>query len=94
MALADVTRLVPPPTRPSGVGTLEQWRAGLSRLGLPPHTEQHVTTMAQLHRKNRYDRATDGVERVTGVPAQSIETFVAARRDFYMGRANADRPKI
>jgi hypothetical protein len=27
----------------------------------------------------------DGVERVTGLPPQSIEAFVAARRDFYLG---------
>lgn len=38
--------------------------------------------MAQLHRDNRYDRTADGVERVTGIPAQTIEAFVAARRDF------------
>ena len=41
--------------------------------------------MAQLHRDNRYDRVADGVERVTGVPPQSIEAFVTARRDFYLG---------
>ena len=64
---------------------LDQWRAGLSRMGLPPHTEQHVATMAQLHRDNRYDRTADGVERVTGIPPRSIEAFVAARRDFYLG---------
>jgi uncharacterized protein YbjT (DUF2867 family) len=66
---------------------LDRWRAGLSKLGLPPHTEQHVATMAQLHRDNRYDRVADGVERVTGIPAQSIEAFVAARKDFYLGLA-------
>jgi hypothetical protein len=54
-------------------------------VGLPPHTEQHIATMARLHRENRYDRATDDVERVTGVPAQSVEEFVAARKDFYLG---------
>ena len=64
---------------------LDRWQAELSRLGLPPHTEQHVATMAQLHRDNRYDRIADGVERVTGMPPQSIEAFVAARRDFYLG---------
>jgi uncharacterized protein YbjT (DUF2867 family) len=64
---------------------LDRWQAALSKLGLPPHTEQHVATMAQLHRDNRYDRIADGVERVTGIPPQSIETFVAARRDFYLG---------
>src|SRR5215475_970254 len=64
---------------------LDRWQAGLSRMGLPPHTEQHVATMAKLHRDNRYDRTADGVERVTGIPPRSIEAFVAARRDFYLG---------
>jgi hypothetical protein len=63
---------------------LDQWLAGLSKMGLPPHAEQHVATMARLHRDNRYDRTADGVERVTGIPPQSIEAFVAARRDFYL----------
>ncbi len=47
--------------------------------------EQHIVTMARLHQENRYDRASDDVMRVTGVPAQTIEEFVAARRDFYLG---------
>jgi len=68
---------------------LDRWLAGLSRMGLPPHTEQHVATMAQLHRDNRYDRTADGVERVTGIPPRSIEAFVAARREFYLGSARA-----
>ena len=65
---------------------LDRWRAEvLAMAGLPPHTEQHIATMARLHRENRYDRASDDVERLTGVPAQTIEAFVAARRDFYLG---------
>jgi uncharacterized protein YbjT (DUF2867 family) len=65
---------------------LDRWQTqGLSRMGMPPHVEQHIATMAQLHRDNRYDRTADGVERVTGVRPQSIEAFVAARRDFYLG---------
>jgi uncharacterized protein YbjT (DUF2867 family) len=65
---------------------LGQWRTEvLAKAGLPPHTEQHIATMARLHRENRYDRTSDDVERVTGVPAQTIEAFVAARRDFYLG---------
>ena len=64
---------------------LAQWQAGLSKMGLPPHTEQHVATMAQLHRNNRYDRTTDDVEKLTGIPPQSIEAFVAARRHLYLG---------
>ncbi|MFF7602994.1 NmrA family NAD(P)-binding protein [Streptomyces mirabilis] len=65
---------------------LGQWRTEvLAKAGLPPHTEQHIATMARLHRENRYDRTSDDVERVTGVPARTIEAFVAARRDFYLG---------
>ncbi|MFI7461280.1 NAD(P)H-binding protein [Nonomuraea sp. NPDC049646] len=65
---------------------LDRWRAEvLAKAGLPPHTEEHIATMARLHRENRYDRASDDVERVTGAPAGTIEVFVAARRDFYLG---------
>jgi uncharacterized protein YbjT (DUF2867 family) len=65
---------------------LDQWRDEvLAKAGLPSHIEQHIATMARLHHENRYDLASDDVERVTGVPAQTIEAFVAARRDFYLG---------
>ena len=66
---------------------LERWRAEvLAKAGLPPHIEQHLATiLIRLHQENRYDGASDDVERVTGVPAQTIEAFVAARRDFYLG---------
>ncbi|GHJ26450.1 NmrA family NAD(P)-binding protein [Streptomyces hygroscopicus subsp. hygroscopicus] len=65
---------------------LDQWRAEvLAEAGLPPHTEEHIATMARLHHDNRYDRVSDDVERVTGVPPQSIEAFVAARRSAYLG---------
>lgn len=57
----------------------------LAKAGLPPHTEQHIVTMARLHQENRYDRATDDIERLTGVPAQTVEAFVAARKEFYVG---------
>lgn len=64
---------------------LEQWREEvLSTIGLPPHVEQHIVTMCRLHRQNRYDRASDDVERLTGTPARTIEEFIAARRDFYL----------
>jgi uncharacterized protein YbjT (DUF2867 family) len=64
---------------------LDRWRTEvLAQAGLPPHTEEHIATMARLHCENRYDRASDDVERVTGVPAQTIEAFVAAHRDVYL----------
>lgn len=67
---------------------LDQWLAGLSKLGQPPHVEQHLATVGQLHRENRYNRLADGVERVTGTRPQSIEAFVAAHRHLY----TADQP--
>ncbi|MFG2352441.1 NAD(P)H-binding protein [Streptomyces sp. NPDC048521] len=64
---------------------LDRWRTEvLAKAGLPPHTEEHIATMARLHRENRYDRTSEDVARVTGLPARSIEAFVAARRDFYL----------
>ncbi|MFD9519495.1 NAD(P)H-binding protein [Streptomyces sp. NPDC059979] len=65
---------------------LDQWHEEvLSTVGLPPHIEQHIITMCRLHQENRYDRTSGDVERLTGVPAQAIEDFVAARKDFYLG---------
>ncbi|GAA3841699.1 NAD(P)H-binding protein [Streptomyces chiangmaiensis] len=65
---------------------LDQWRAEvLAKVGLPQHIEQHIAVMCRLHQDNRYDRVSDDVERVTGVPAQTVEAFVAARRDLYLG---------
>ncbi|WP_197039009.1 NAD(P)H-binding protein [Herbidospora cretacea] len=63
---------------------LDQWIAEvLPKAGLPPHTQQHVATMARLHRENRYDRATDDVFRVTRQPAQTVERFVAEHRSLF-----------
>ena len=64
----------------------ERWLTEvLAAANLPPHVEQHIATMARLHRENRYDRATNDVERVTGTPSETVEAFVAARRQFYLG---------
>ncbi|MEV6667128.1 NmrA family NAD(P)-binding protein [Streptomyces nigra] len=64
---------------------LEQWRAQvLARLGLPQHIEEHIVTMCRLHQENRYDRATDDVARLTGIPAQTIEQFVSDRKGLYV----------
>lgn len=65
---------------------LDRWRTEvLAKAGLPPHTEQHIATMAKLHGENRYDRSTTDVERVTGTPALTVEEYVAAHKDFYLG---------
>jgi uncharacterized protein YbjT (DUF2867 family) len=55
----------------------------LQPLGLDPHTTQHISTMAALHRANRYDRATDDVARITGSPGEPVERFVAEHREMF-----------
>jgi uncharacterized protein YbjT (DUF2867 family) len=66
---------------------LQGWRTEvLAKAGLPQHTEQHNATMAELHRANRYDRATTDVERITGKRPLSVAEFVVARKDFYLGQ--------
>jgi uncharacterized protein YbjT (DUF2867 family) len=50
---------------------------------LGPYVEAHLAVMARLHRENRYDRLTDTVEKITGRPAESVEEFVARRRDLF-----------
>jgi uncharacterized protein YbjT (DUF2867 family) len=62
---------------------LEDWAAEVAGIGLPAHVEQHLLTMARLHRQNRYDRATDTVEAVTGKPAQSVAEFVAQHAELF-----------
>jgi uncharacterized protein YbjT (DUF2867 family) len=52
-------------------------------LGLPEHVQQHLATMAQLHRAGRYDRATDDVEKLTGQPATSVGDYVAEHPELF-----------
>lgn len=50
---------------------------------LGPYVEEHLATMARLHRENRYDRVTATVAEVTGRPAETVEQFVARRSDLF-----------
>lgn len=52
-------------------------------LGLPPHVEQHLATMAQLHRAGRYERATNDVETLTGTPSLTVEQYIAANPQLF-----------
>jgi uncharacterized protein YbjT (DUF2867 family) len=64
----------------------EDWDRELKKVGLPGHLTQHLVTMAELNRAGRYDRMTDGVERVTGRPAMSVRDFVSLHADEFGGR--------
>jgi hypothetical protein len=55
----------------------------LAGSGLSDHVAHHISTMAQLHREDRYNRATDDVERVTGHPAQTVQQWVSAHLDLF-----------
>jgi uncharacterized protein YbjT (DUF2867 family) len=55
----------------------------LAGSGLSEHVAQHISTMARLHREDRYNRATGDVERITGRPAQTVEQYVAGHRELF-----------
>ncbi|MCV7436605.1 NAD(P)H-binding protein [Mycobacterium seoulense] len=55
----------------------------LKPLNLPAHLQQHLATMALLHRAGRYDRSTDDVERLTGQPALSVEQYIAGNPELF-----------
>jgi uncharacterized protein YbjT (DUF2867 family) len=55
----------------------------LKPLGLPPHVEQHIATMAALHRAGRYDRATDTVEKLTGHSPVSVAHYVGEHPELF-----------
>ena len=55
----------------------------LGSVGLPPHVEQHIATMAKLHREDRYNRATNDFERITGRTAKTVRQYVEEHRDLF-----------
>jgi uncharacterized protein YbjT (DUF2867 family) len=60
----------------------------LDKVGLPPHVQQHIATMAKLHPEDRYNRSTDDFEDITGHPAQSVRHYVEQHRELF----GADTP--
>lgn len=61
----------------------DEWLKWLSGTGLDPYTQQHIATMAKLHRADRYNRLTHDVEGLTGHPPQSVQDYVRQRRDLF-----------
>jgi hypothetical protein len=56
---------------------LDAWAEDvLTPVGLPAHLQQHLATMARLHREGRYDRATKDVEELTGRPALTVAQYI------------------
>ena len=62
----------------------DDWvRQYLRNSGLSDLVQQHLATVARLHRENRYDRSTHDVEQVTGQPPQTVEQYVASHPDLF-----------
>ncbi|MEW1778397.1 NAD(P)H-binding protein [Streptomyces sp. NPDC086777] len=53
----------------------EEWAQSLAAVKLPDHLIEHVTTMARLHRENRYDRISTDIETILGRPALDVRDF-------------------
>ena len=83
---AAYSRALQRPVRPADLPQDELSRQ-LSRLpGIPAHVVQHILTVADLHRANRYDRLTNNVEDLTGRQPESVEHFIATRRALFEPR--------
>jgi len=61
----------------------DEWQEGLGQLGLPPHVQQHIATMARLHREDRYNRSTHDFEDITGHPPQTVRQYLEEHRDLF-----------
>jgi uncharacterized protein YbjT (DUF2867 family) len=55
----------------------EEWLdRDLGQLHLPPHVLDHISTMARLHKQNRYDRVTNDIDEVLGRSPSGFDSFV------------------
>jgi NAD(P)H dehydrogenase (quinone) len=48
----------------------------LKPLGLDPHVQEHIATMARLHKDNRYDRATSDISDLLGRPPSGFDSLI------------------
>lgn len=64
----------------------DEWiRQYLRVSGLPDHVQQHIATMARLHREDRYHRRSDDFEKLIGEPPQTVEHYIAAQPELFGG---------
>ncbi|HEX6850048.1 MAG TPA: hypothetical protein VF139_01485, partial [Candidatus Polarisedimenticolaceae bacterium] len=66
--------------------TPEAWEGALRDAALPDHLIGHLVTMGELHRAGRYDRISDGVERLTGRAPMGVREFVSIHAEEFGGR--------
>jgi uncharacterized protein YbjT (DUF2867 family) len=68
---------------------VEPWRAELLERGFPVHVVNHLATMADLHRAERYDRMSDDVLTLTGQGPMSLQEFVRKNATTFSTSAKA-----
>ena len=62
----------------------DDWlRRYLRNSGQSDLVQQHLATVARLHRENRYERCTHDVEQVTGRPPQTVAQYVASHPEVF-----------
>ena len=65
---------------------IDQWEQLLvERVGVPEYLAKHLAAVAQDHKDGVFDAATDVVERVSGRPPISLESFLNATRSLFIG---------
>jgi uncharacterized protein YbjT (DUF2867 family) len=80
---AEYSRALNRPIRGEDI-PYDDWMVhNLRTSGLPDHVQQHIATMARLHREGRYDRTSDDFQKVIGQPPQTVAQYVAAHPDLF-----------
>jgi uncharacterized protein YbjT (DUF2867 family) len=69
---------------------VEAMKQQLASFGMPPHVINHVATMAELHKANRYDRSSKDVEGLTGAAPMSLTAFVKAHAAMFTAGSPAN----
>ena len=72
---------------------LEVMTGQLAAFGMSPHVVAHVATMAGLHQDNRYDRFSNDVERLTGIPPMSVRELVQKNAHAFTAVAPSSAPE-
>jgi uncharacterized protein YbjT (DUF2867 family) len=69
----------------------DEWAEILAGAGFSAHVQEHLITLARLHRQNRFDRMSGTVESLTGQPARTVEAFVAGRAALFTAPEGVSR---
>lgn len=73
---AELSELLHRPVRYVDVPFEEWLEHDLKPLSLSPHLVDHISTMARLHKQNRYDRVTSDIADVIGRPPSGFDSLV------------------